>query len=52
MPAFGRKGGWYWVKNESILGKCWDVFGSCLQWKKWESKDGFRKLGVSDLNNL
>ena len=50
--AFGRKGGWYWVKSDSILGECWDGFRSYVQWKKWESRDGFKMLGVSDFNNL
>ena len=39
---------WFWVKNGRVLEKCLDKFGSCLQWKKWESMDIFRMLGVSN----
>ena len=29
--GFGRKWGWIWVINGSVLGKCQDGFGSGLQ---------------------
>lgn len=35
------KMGAFWVSAKN-------GFGSCLQCKKWESRDGFRKLGISD----
>ena len=35
------------MKNGNIWGKCQDGYGSHLQWKKSESRDRFRKLGVS-----
>lgn len=40
------------MKFESVLGECQDGVGSGLQWKKWEFRDGFRKLMVSDFKNL
>ena len=44
--------GQFWVKNGSVLGVCRDGFGSHLRWEKWESIHRFRKLGVSNFNNL
>lgn len=38
--------------NVSALGECQDGFGRYLKWRKWESRDGFRKLRVSDFKNL
>lgn len=35
------------MKNGSVMGKCWDSYGNHLQLKKSESRDGFRKLGVT-----
>ena len=49
---FGRKWGWFWVKNGSVLGKCQDAFGSHLQWTKWEPRERFKKLGANDFKNL
>lgn len=38
-------------ENGSIMGECWDGFGSSLWWKKWESRGAVMKLRVSDFMN-
>jgi hypothetical protein len=50
--GFWRKQGWFWVTNGRIFGNCGDGVGSCLQWKKWKSRDRFKKLEVSDFKFL
>jgi hypothetical protein len=42
--------GWVGQKVEVVLGANGVHFGE--KWEKWEFKDGFRKLEVSDYKNL
>lgn len=35
-----------------VLGECQDVVGSCLEWEKCGSREGFSKLGISNFKNM